>query len=51
MKLTAKQSVLGFPVKFLNANKGTFQGPGDMGGSADFAIYHINNKGAYIRVK
>ena len=51
VKLTAKQSVLGFPVKFLNANKGTFQGPGDMGGSADFAIYHINNKGAYIRVK
>jgi len=51
VKLTAKQSVLGFPVKFLNTNKGTFQGPGDMGGSADFAIYHINNKGAYIRVK
>jgi branched-chain amino acid transport system substrate-binding protein len=51
VKLTAKQSVLGFPVKFLNKNKGTFQGPGDMGGTADFAIYHINSKGAYVRVK
>jgi branched-chain amino acid transport system substrate-binding protein len=51
VKLTAKQSVLGFPVQFLNKNKGTFQGPGDMGGSADFAIYHITNKGTYVRVK
>ena len=37
VKLTAKQSLLGFPVQFLNKNKGTFQGPGDMGGLADFA--------------
>jgi branched-chain amino acid transport system substrate-binding protein len=51
VKLTAKQSLLGFPVRFLNKNKGTFQGPGDMGGAADFAIYHITNKGAYVRVK
>jgi branched-chain amino acid transport system substrate-binding protein len=51
VKLTAKQSLLGFSVQFLNKNRGTFQGPGDMGGSADFAIYHINNKGAYIRIK
>ena len=51
VKLTAKQSVLGFPVKFLNTNKGTFQGPGDMGGNADFAIYHITNNGTYVRVK
>jgi branched-chain amino acid transport system substrate-binding protein len=51
VKLTSKQSLLGFPVQFLNKNKGTFQGPGDMGGSADFAIYHINNSGTYIRVK
>ena len=51
VKLTAKQSLLGFPVQFLNKNKGTFQGPGDMGGSADFAIYHINNSGTYVRVK
>jgi branched-chain amino acid transport system substrate-binding protein len=51
VKLTAKQSLLGFPVQFLNKNKSTFQGPGDMGGSADFAIYHINNHGTYIRVK
>jgi branched-chain amino acid transport system substrate-binding protein len=51
VKLTAKQSVLGFPVQFLNKNKGTFQGPGDMGGLADYAIYHITNSGAYVRVK
>jgi branched-chain amino acid transport system substrate-binding protein len=51
VKLTAKQSLLGFPVQFLNKNKSTFQGPGDMGGSADFAIYHINNSGTYVRVK
>jgi branched-chain amino acid transport system substrate-binding protein len=51
VKLTAKQSVLGFPVQFLNKNKGTFQGPGDMGGLADYAIYHITNKGTYVRVK
>ena len=51
VKLTAKKSVLGFPVQFLNKNKGTFQGPGDMGGSADFAIYHITNSGTYVRVK
>ena len=51
VKLTAKQSLLGFPVQFLNKNKGTFQGPGDMGGSADFAIYHIKDSGTYVRVK
>ena len=51
VKLTAKQSVLGFPVQFLNKNKGVFQGPGDMGGTADFAIYKISKSGAYVRVK
>jgi branched-chain amino acid transport system substrate-binding protein len=51
VKLTAKQSLLGFPVQFLNKNKSTFQGPGDMGGAADFAIYHITNNGTYVRVK
>ena len=51
VKLTAAQSLLGFPVQFLNKNKGTFQGPGDMGGTADFAIYHITTSGAYVRVK
>jgi len=50
VKLTAKQSVLGFPVQFLTKNKSVYQGPGDMGGSADFAIYHITNSGAYVRV-
>jgi branched-chain amino acid transport system substrate-binding protein len=51
VKLTAKQSVLGFPVQFLNKNKGNFQGPGDMGGLADYAIYHITKNGTYVRVK
>jgi branched-chain amino acid transport system substrate-binding protein len=47
VSLTAKQSLLGFPVKFLTKNKGPYQGPGDMGGSADFGIFHINNQGVY----
>jgi branched-chain amino acid transport system substrate-binding protein len=51
VKLSAAQSLLGFPVQFLNKNKSTFQGPGDMGGAADFAIYHITNNGTYVRVK
>ena len=50
VSLTAKQSVLGFPVKFLTKNKGAYQGPGDMGGSADFAIFKINNSGKYVNV-
>lgn len=51
VKLSATQSLLGFPVQFLNKNKGVFQGPGDMGGSADFAIYKISKNGTYVRVK
>jgi branched-chain amino acid transport system substrate-binding protein len=50
VKLSAKASVLGFAVQFLNKNKGTFQGPGDMGGTADFAIFHITSSGAYVNV-
>jgi len=44
------QSILGFPVKFLSANKGQFQGPGDMGGTAGFGIYQIQTNGSYKRV-
>jgi branched-chain amino acid transport system substrate-binding protein len=51
VNLPAQQSLLGFPVQFLNKNKSAFQGPGDMGGTADFAIYHITNSGKYVRVK
>ena len=51
VKLTAKQSLLGFPVHFLNKNFATFQGPGDMATPANFAIYHITKSGAYVRVK
>jgi branched-chain amino acid transport system substrate-binding protein len=50
VKLSAKVSVLGFGVKFLNKNKGAYQGPGDMGGTADFAIFKINNSGKYVNV-
>jgi branched-chain amino acid transport system substrate-binding protein len=50
VKLTPTQSLLGFGVKFLTKNKSAYQGPGDMGGSADFAIFHINNKGQYVNV-
>ena len=51
VNLTSQQSLLGFPVQFLTKNKGGFQGPGDMGGTADFAIYHIKTNGTYVRVK
>jgi len=51
VRLTAKQSLLGFPVHFLNKNFATFQGAGDMALPADFAIYHITTSGAYVRVK
>jgi branched-chain amino acid transport system substrate-binding protein len=50
VKLSAKASVLGFPVQFLTKNKGAYQGPGDMGGSADFAIFKITNTGKYVNV-
>jgi len=50
VKLTTKQSLLGFPVAFLSKNKGADQGPGDMGGLANFAVYKITNSGAYVRV-
>jgi len=51
VKLSAKQSLLGFPVKFLNKNFATFQGAGDMALPANYAIYHITKSGAYVRVK
>ena len=44
------KSVLGFKVRFLHANAGLFQGPGDMGGKAAFGIYKILNNGSYKRV-
>jgi len=50
VKLTAKQSLLGFPVKFLNRNFSSFQGPGDMASPANFGIYHIKSNGVYVRV-
>jgi branched-chain amino acid transport system substrate-binding protein len=50
VQLTAGQSLLGFPVKFLTTNQGNFKGPGDMGGAADFAIYKIQGNGTYKRI-
>jgi ABC-type branched-subunit amino acid transport system substrate-binding protein len=50
VKLSDTASLLGFAVQFLNKNKGTFQGPGDMGGKADFAVYQVNKSGTYVRV-
>jgi branched-chain amino acid transport system substrate-binding protein len=51
VKLTAAQSVLGFPVHFLSKNFSTFQGAGDMATPANFAIYKITKNGTYVRVK
>jgi ABC-type branched-subunit amino acid transport system substrate-binding protein len=49
VKLPAKLSLLGFDVKFLTKNFGSYQGPGDMAAPAHFAIFHIVN-GKYTRV-
>ena len=43
-------SLLGFPVSFLAKNAGASQGPGDMAAPADFAIFHIETGGKYVRV-
>jgi branched-chain amino acid transport system substrate-binding protein len=50
IKLSKKESLLGFPVVFLGKNKGSQTGPGDMGGTADFAIFKIAAGGKYNRV-
>jgi branched-chain amino acid transport system substrate-binding protein len=50
VKLNAKSSLLGFPVHFLSKNQGSYQGPGDMGAPANFAIFHIKSNGTYVRV-
>ena len=50
--LNRATSLLGFPVSFLTANSTTskFEGAGDMGGAADFAIFQILGNGNYKRV-
>ena len=48
--LPGAQSLLGFPVTFLAANLGKFQGPGDMGGAAGYGVYQIQGNGVYKRV-
>ena len=49
-KLTKKESLLGFPVKFLKKNTGAQLGAGDMALPADFAIFRIGANGNYSRV-
>jgi branched-chain amino acid transport system substrate-binding protein len=43
------QSLLGFRIKFVQRRQGVL-GPGDMATPANFGIYRINNRGAYVRV-
>jgi branched-chain amino acid transport system substrate-binding protein len=50
VKLNATESLLGFGVQFLTGNKSAYQGSGDMGGAANFAVYSITSSGAYKRV-
>jgi branched-chain amino acid transport system substrate-binding protein len=50
VKLSAAQTLLGFPVKFLTKNFSNYQGPGDMATPANFAVYQITSGGVYKRV-
>ena len=43
------QSAIGFRIKFVQRRKGVL-GPGDMESPANFGIYRITNRGAYVRV-
>jgi branched-chain amino acid transport system substrate-binding protein len=49
-KLLKARTLLGFPVRFLSRNTGASQGAGDMAAPADFAIFHIESGGKYVRV-
>lgn len=48
-RITQRQSLLGFAVRFVQARRGVL-GPGDMETPANFGIYRINNNGVYVRV-
>jgi branched-chain amino acid transport system substrate-binding protein len=48
--LAKARTLLGFQVRFLSRNAGASQGPGDMASPADFAIFHIESGGKYVRV-
>ncbi len=48
--LVKAKTLLGFPVRFLTKNAGASQGPGDMASPANFAIFHIESGGKYVRV-
>jgi branched-chain amino acid transport system substrate-binding protein len=48
--LAKTKTLLGFSVRFLSKNAGASQGPRDMAAPADFAIFHIENGGKYVRV-
>jgi branched-chain amino acid transport system substrate-binding protein len=48
--IPARQSLLGFRVRFVQRRSGNL-GPGDMQRPADFGIYRINARGAYVRIR
>jgi branched-chain amino acid transport system substrate-binding protein len=48
-RITLRQSLVGFPIRFVQRRRGVL-GPGDMETPANFGIYQINARGAYIRV-
>jgi branched-chain amino acid transport system substrate-binding protein len=47
--ITQRQSLVGFRIRFVQRRRGVL-GPGDMQTPANFGIYRINNRGAYVRV-
>jgi branched-chain amino acid transport system substrate-binding protein len=47
--ITQRQSLVGFRIRFVQRRSGVL-GPGDMQTPANFGIYRINNRGAYVRV-
>jgi branched-chain amino acid transport system substrate-binding protein len=48
-RITKRQSLLGFAIRFVQRRRGVL-GPGDMESPANFGIYRITNRGAYVRV-
>jgi branched-chain amino acid transport system substrate-binding protein len=48
-RITQRQSLLGFPIRFVQGRFGVV-GPGDMATPANFGIYRITNNGSYVRV-
>ena len=47
--ISIRQSLLGFPIRFVQRRSGVL-GPGDMTSPSNFGIYRINDRGVYVRV-